>query len=162
MQRLFELNPILGENGEKCGTQVWLSYYYCIGRSGDGTAPTSTPSSPVPSMTGSPKPIQMQAGIASNCVKVEKAVSGDGCWGIADRAGVSSSDFYKWNTVPETIGGQCTTQICPDYHYCVGVAATATSARPTTTPSAPLPTKTEAGFATNCKKWVEAKSDDSC
>ncbi|KAK8030084.1 hypothetical protein PG993_011375 [Apiospora rasikravindrae] len=28
--RLYELNPVLGANGETCGTQIWPDYYYCL------------------------------------------------------------------------------------------------------------------------------------
>ena len=164
MKRLFELNPVLGEAGENCGNQVWLGYYYCIAVSGDGTSPSpTTTSSAVPTTTQAPKPTQTQSGIVANCNKFERADQpGDGCWAIASRAGVELADFYKWNTMLGAEGENCNTQIWPDYYYCVGVAAAVTSQAPTTTASAPLPTKTQAGFASNCTKWVEAKSGDYC
>jgi LysM repeat protein len=162
MPKLFELNPILGVNGQDCGNKVWLGYYYCIARSGDGNTPTPTKSGSTQSVTGAPKPSQTQAGIATNCNKFEKAVSGDGCQAVASRGGAALGDFYKWNTALGSNGASCSTAIWPDYYYCVGVATAATSGQPTATSSAPKPTKTQSGFATNCKTWVEAKGGDSC
>ena len=41
--RLFELNPVLGEAGERCNTQVWLGYYYCVRTGADGPVTTGRP-----------------------------------------------------------------------------------------------------------------------
>ncbi|KAF2130204.1 carbohydrate-binding module family 50 protein [Dothidotthia symphoricarpi CBS 119687] len=164
MQRLWELNPVFGKSGEHCGTQVWLHYYYCISRNGDGTDTTPTMSSTVPSATTqAPKPTQTQSGIDPNCNKFEKSdESGDTCWGIANRAGIELSQLYKWNTVLGTDGENCNTQFWPSYYYCVGVVSSTTSQSPTTTVTAPLPTQTQEGFPANCKRWVEAKAGDTC
>ncbi|KAI9157905.1 carbohydrate-binding module family 50 protein [Paramyrothecium foliicola] len=40
--RLWELNPVLGENGEDRGNMVWPGYFYCIAREGDETTPPTT------------------------------------------------------------------------------------------------------------------------
>lgn len=161
--RLCELNPVLGKNGQNCGTQVWLGYYYCVEDKSGGT-PTASPTKTPPTTTtptGSPKPTQTQAGISKDCNKFEEAKSGDSCWAIADRAGVDVSSFYAWNTVLGAKGENCGTQIWPGYFYCVGVSGTAPP--PTTTSTGPaLPTQTQEGFPKDCKKYVAAKSGDSC
>lgn len=161
-QKLFDLNPVLGATGEFCATRVWLGYYYCIATLGDGTTPT--PTSPIPSATptGPSKPTQTQSGIDPNCNAFAQAPeTGASCWSIANGAGVDLANFYKWNTVLGPNGENCNTQIWPQYYYCVGVATTSSTA-PTPTSSAPLPARTQAGFPSNCKKWVEAKDGDSC
>jgi LysM repeat protein len=162
MQTLFELNPILGANGERCASQVWLSYYYCIARKGDDSTPTSTKASISPTLSPVPKPTHTQAGITSSCTKFERASTGDGCWAMANRAGVELSSFYKWNSVLGIDGEQCTSQFWPDYYYCVGVATASTTADPTTTSFLSRPIKTQPGFPADCKKWIEAKEGDSC
>ena len=66
MQRLFELNPILGTNGADCASKVWLGYYYCVATPGDGTSPS--PTKPITSATSTPgpvKPTQTQSGFRS-------------------------------------------------------------------------------------------------
>lgn len=164
MARLWELNPALGKNGENCGTQVWLGYYYCVARQGDGSVPTPTRSTILPSSTTpAPRPTQTHAGIDPNCNKFEQAAaSGDTCWGIANRAGIELTQLYKWNAVLGANGENCGTQIWPGYYYCVGVAISTTKPPASTTASAPLPSKTQQGFPPNCKKWVEARTGDTC
>jgi hypothetical protein len=68
MQRLFELNPVLGTTGANCASQVWLGYYYCIATPGDGTSPSPTkPITSATPTTGPAKPTQTQSGIDPNC-----------------------------------------------------------------------------------------------
>lgn len=161
--RLCELNPVLGKNGQNCGTQVWLGYYYCVANKNSATPTTSTSTPPVTTTTtptGPPKPTQTQAGISKDCSKFEEAKGGDSCWAIANRAGIELSSLYAWNTGLGATGENCGTQIWPGYFYCVGVA---TGPTPTTTPTGPaLPTQTQQGFPKDCKKYVAAKSGDSC
>ncbi|KAI8284181.1 hypothetical protein K4K60_002110 [Colletotrichum sp. SAR11_57] len=126
--RLFELNPVLGASGEFCDTKVWRDYYYCVGVNGEGSPtttsapPAATTTSAVPrptysycigiGSTSSPaptttkgadpaKPMATQAGIAANCNNFVEALSGDGCWKLANDAGIELSLFYQWNTVLE-------------------------------------------------------------
>ncbi|KAI0206818.1 LysM domain-containing protein [Astrocystis sublimbata] len=162
-QRLFDLNPVLGENGANCATQVWLGYYYCVATKGDGSGPGPTPtttSSPTP--TGTPKPTNTQAGIDPNCNRFVVAKSGDSCSSLASGAGIELAQFYKWNTVLGENGEDCNTQVWADYYYCVGVSTTTTTPPPTTTTDAPLPTQTQEGFPSSCKKYVQAKAGASC
>ena len=160
MQTLWELNPVLGSNGERCGAQVWLGYYYCVATSGDGTTPTPTRPSTSPSVTMPvTKPTQTQSGIDPSC---NKFASGGSCWEIANNAGIELSQLYKWNTVLGVNGENCSTQIWPGYYYCVGTATRTTSQPPTSTVVAALPTQTQQGFPTNCKMWMATKSGDTC
>ncbi|KAK7991330.1 hypothetical protein PG988_000124 [Apiospora saccharicola] len=172
-RRLWELNPVLGENGADCGTKVWLGYYYCVARKGDGSdnpTPTVTSStsgtSPTTASTGPAKPSKTQAGIDASCMKFVMAKEGDSCWALATGAGIELALFYKWNTVLGRNGENCGAQIWPEYYYCVGVSGstwtTSPSPPPTTTTTAPLPTQTQAGFPSNCKRYVQAKTGATC
>lgn len=164
MDRLFELNPVLGDNGANCGTKVWLGYYYCVAKTGDSTSPSPTkPVASASSTTGVPKPTQTQSGIDPNCNRFLKAgETGETCWSMANRVNIPLSDFYKWNTVLGANGENCNTQMWPNYYYCVRVQTTSSSTAPSTTSTAPKPTKTQSGFPSDCKKWVEAQKGDSC
>ncbi|CAN9281263.1 unnamed protein product [Alternaria alternata] len=160
MQTLWELNPVLGSNGERCGAQVWLGYYYCVATSGDGTTPTPTRPSTSPSVTMPvTKPTQTQSGIDPSC---NKFASGGSCWEIANNAGIELSQLYQWNAVLGVNGENCSTQIWPGYYYCVGTATRTTGQPPTSTVVAALPTQTQQGFPTNCKRWMATKSGDTC
>ncbi len=163
LPRLWELNPVLGQNGENCGTMVWLGYYYCIATNGEGDpGPTPTISSSTTASsttTGVPKPTKTQDGIDPNC---NKFTTGDSCWAIANAAGIDLAQLYKWNTVLGENGENCETQIWPGYYYCIGISTSTTEPPPSTTTSAPQPTKTQDGFPANCKKYVQAKSGDTC
>ncbi|EUC34225.1 carbohydrate-binding module family 50 protein [Bipolaris victoriae FI3] len=123
----YAWNPVLGSQGENCGTQIWPGYSYCIGVSAVA-APTPTASASrtsttsAPSTTGPAKPSETQAGIVGNCNKFVRAGDGDGCWKLANDAGIESALFYKWNPVVGANGENCGTQIWPGYYYCVGVS----------------------------------------
>lgn len=178
--RLFELNPVLGAAGERCDTQVWLGYYYCVRTGGGGGGPTTTTGRPAgpptttttepgPTATAAvPTPSPVHAGSAPNCNKWAEAGDGDYCWKMADDAGIALSDFYAWNAV--LAGGDGCNMIWPGYFYCVGVGSaspTATTAAPpptTTAPAAPpKPTQTQAGIPANCAQFARAPvSGASC
>ncbi|CZT06464.1 uncharacterized protein RAG0_12165 [Rhynchosporium agropyri] len=162
--KLFELNPVLGTNGEHCTTAIWLGYYYCVATPTPTTTTrrSSTTSSAV--ATGSPKPTPQHESTVSNCNKWVKAASGNGCWQLATDAGIDISLFYLWNPVLGASGENCGTKIWPDYYYCVGISSTTTTPPATTTKpsSPPKPTVTQAGIPNNCVKFVEALSGASC
>ncbi|GJC98179.1 lysM domain-containing protein [Colletotrichum higginsianum] len=174
-KRLFELNPVLGTNGENCDTMLWLNYYYCVGTESLGsptTTVTRTTTSPAISPTASstsaaPKPSPTQQGIVGNCNKWVQAVAGDYCWKLANDAGIDTALFYQWNTVLGSGGENCGTMIWPDYYYCIGVSSgsattsspptTTTTTTTTTTSAGPAkPTATHAGIPANCSKFAEA------
>lgn len=155
---------MLGANGEHCTTAIWLGYYYCVATPTATTTSRSTTSSAV--ATGMPTPTPQHEGTVSNCNKWAMAVSGSGCWQLANDAGIDTSLFYQWNPVLGASGENCGNMIWPDYYYCVGVSATTTIPTPpatTTQPSSPpKPTATQAGIPDNCTKFVEALAGASC
>ncbi|KAJ5046877.1 hypothetical protein J3E74DRAFT_296131 [Bipolaris maydis] len=123
----YAWNPVLGSRGENCVTQIWPGYAYCIGVSSAPppitTATASrTSTTSASSTTGPAKPSETQAGIVANCNKFVRAGGGDGCWKLANDAGIESALFYKWNPVVGANGENCGTQIWPGYYYCVGVS----------------------------------------
>ena len=116
--QFYQWNPVLGATGENCETQIWPHYFYCVGTSSaaapPATATTATSITPA-------KPTATQSGLTPTCNKFVQAQDGDGCWKLANDAGVDSSLFYKWNLVLGEDGKNCGTQIWPGYYYCVGV-----------------------------------------
>ncbi|KAK2014359.1 hypothetical protein LZ32DRAFT_603389 [Colletotrichum eremochloae] len=164
--RLFELNPVLGPEGEFCDTMVWKDYYYCVGVNGEGSPVTTTRTS-VPATTttaGVPKPTNTQAGQPSDCNKWVEAADGDGCWSMYTDAGITAEKFYELNPVLGAAGENCGTQIWPGYSYCIGTGPS--SPPPATTTAAgsdpAKPTATHAGTASDCTKFVQAKPGDGC
>ncbi|KAJ0383093.1 hypothetical protein COL922a_011198 [Colletotrichum nupharicola] len=158
--RLWELNPALGADGEHCGTQIWLGYYYCVGVPGDGTTGPTTTSSP-PATTASstassvPKPTPQHEGTDPNCNEWTQAGDGAGCWQLATDAGIDLALFYCWSPVLGATGENCGTMIWPTYYYCVGVSTD--SGTPPATTTAPVkPTNTQAGIPSNCSKFAQA------
>ncbi|KAI1341756.1 WSC domain-containing protein [Xylariaceae sp. FL0016] len=67
---LYQLNPFLGRNGEKCDMQLWANYWYCVATSGapsptnTATVITVTPSTPT-SIAQAPKPTSAPTTIIS-------------------------------------------------------------------------------------------------
>ncbi|KAK1579648.1 LysM domain-containing protein [Colletotrichum navitas] len=171
--RLWELNPALGANGENCGTQIWLGYYYCVGTPEDGTATPTTSTQSGPASTASatassvPKPTPQHEGTDPSCNKWTQATEGAGCWQLATDAGVDLALFYKWNPVLGADGENCGTMIWPTYYYCVGVSSAATTptttmAPPATTTAPAKPTNTQAGIPDNCSRFAQAEAGASC
>ncbi|OBU01349.2 hypothetical protein VE01_00254 [Pseudogymnoascus verrucosus] len=164
--RLFELNPVLGEHGENCGTMIWLEYAYCVATSKDLPTTTSVASSTTsnpPTSTSNPKPTATREGIAANCNKWAIAETGIGCYDMAANAGIELSLFYTWNPILGAAGENCGTEIWLDYYYCTGVSGSTTSKAPTpTSVTPPKPTNTQAGIPASCTKFYEAKTGDSC
>ncbi|KXH42795.1 LysM domain-containing protein [Colletotrichum salicis] len=171
--RLWELNPALGADGEHCGTQIWLGYYYCVGVPGDGTTgPTTTQSLPATTTSATtssvPKPTPQHEGTDPNCNKWTQAGDGAGCWQLATDAGIDLALFYSWNPVLGAAGENCGTMIWPTYYYCVGISTgsgttpTTTVAPPATTTAPAKPPNTQAGIPDNCSKFAQAGDGASC
>lgn len=94
--------------GDGC-QNLWLDTYYCIGLIGmtttSGQPPaTTTTGGPTTTTTTTPgngvaTPQPTQPGMVSNCATFVFVKEGDGfCGDIAKRAGISTADFYAWNT----------------------------------------------------------------
>ncbi|KOS19721.1 hypothetical protein ESCO_001355 [Escovopsis weberi] len=75
---------------------------------------TSSAAQPAPT-SNTPSPTQ--PGIADNCDKYHKVVSGDGCGAIEAQYGISNDQFSQWNP---NIDSQCS-NLWVDYYVCVGV-----------------------------------------
>ncbi|KAF2130127.1 carbohydrate-binding module family 50 protein [Dothidotthia symphoricarpi CBS 119687] len=108
VEDLLAWNPSLSK--ANCVLQSGKSY--CI----LNLTPTPTTSQPPTNTGGTPPPAETQPGAISSCKKWYVVVSGDGCWGIANAAGISLEDFYKWN--PGV--GECSA-LWPDYAVCIGI-----------------------------------------
>lgn len=114
---LYAWNPVLGSSGQNCASQFWGNTYYCV-----GVSPNYPASTPKPTTTGAaPAPGPTQSGIISTCSKYLMANSGGSCPVFAQRAGISTSQLYAWNSVLGKNGENCASQFWANTYYCVGV-----------------------------------------
>ncbi|KAI1827702.1 hypothetical protein F4861DRAFT_535908 [Xylaria intraflava] len=104
-------------------------------------------------------------GIASNCNAFAYATTGDTCFLMSQRFGITLEQLTTWNPVlgyPD--GHNCTTQFWAGYDYCVGVpgskSTTTTASKTSSTSSLPYPT--QSGIAFNCNSYATPKAGDSC
>ncbi|KAK2032537.1 hypothetical protein LX32DRAFT_725836 [Colletotrichum zoysiae] len=112
-------HPFLNNNCDG----LWAGYYYCLWVSDEIPAPppdstTSMPSVPPTSTSSAPvaTPTPVQPGMISGCRKFYFVQTDDGCWSIANSAGITLDDFYKWNPAVGDCSG-----LWPDYYVCVGL-----------------------------------------
>ena len=71
-------------------SNIWLDYYVCIhvpGATTTSAAPTPTDDGKTPTQTG----------IAKNCDKFHKVVSGDQCDSIQTEYKITHEQFINWN-----------------------------------------------------------------
>ena len=155
-QALESWNPVLGPNGEKCDTDFFAGYWYCIGTKGTSSSTITPTLSPTASATPSP----VQSGIDPHCTKFSEAVSGDNCASFASENSITPSLLYSWNSILGSGGANCGTEFWANYYYCVGAAAPGGS--PTSTSTAAIPGPTQSGVASNCDQYAAAVSGDSC
>ena len=122
VKELTRLNPWVGSN---CDAGIWSQLtsdgYQQVCVLGSGTQPTSSSTkataSPVPTKTtGAAPPAPTQPGTSKGCKKWHKVVSGDGCWSVANAAGISLDDFYRMNT---GVGSDCS-KLWLGYAVCIG------------------------------------------
>jgi LysM repeat protein len=106
---LYAWNPAL--NGDCSG--LWPDYYICVGR-GDATATTTTTTTTTTVIT---TPTPTQTGMISGCKTFHLVQSGDGCYDIATKYGITLDQFYQYNPA---VGNDCS-GLWPDYYVCVGV-----------------------------------------
>ncbi|KAI8631442.1 hypothetical protein F5Y19DRAFT_473115 [Xylariaceae sp. FL1651] len=97
---LYSWNPVLGANGENCGTAFFAGDYYCV-----GIAP--------------PGPVQ--TGIAAACDQFAQPAAGTGCFDFAAAHGITTGQLYAWNPVLGANGENCGTEFFGADYYCVGV-----------------------------------------
>ncbi|KAG5929743.1 hypothetical protein E4U42_004670 [Claviceps africana] len=118
---LTRLNPWIGSD---CDTGIWSQLtrdgYEQVCVLASGTQPISSPASTTraaPSTTtGAVPPAPTQPGASKNCKKWHTVVSGDGCWSIANAAGIGLDEFYRMNT---GVGSDCSA-LWLGYAVCVG------------------------------------------
>jgi hypothetical protein len=101
--------------------------------------------------------------MVSNCNKFYKVTEDDGCETIADKNGITLSDFYLWNT---EVGTDCST-LWTDYYVCVAIVGTMTTASATTTKATSTsnsgistPTPIQPGIVSNCDAFYYVETDD--
>ncbi|EAS33736.3 LysM domain-containing protein [Coccidioides immitis RS] len=105
-----------------CSQNFWLGYAYCVGVEGT-TPPMTTTTTNVPTPRPTKPPAEWtQPGIAENCVKWDRATSGDYCAALAERNGITVAQLAEWNTALGANGSKCDTQFWLDYYYCVAVS----------------------------------------
>jgi LysM repeat protein len=152
--QLYAWNPVLGLNGSDCSTKFWASEYYCVGVLVTATTPVTAPG-------------PTQTGITASCNLYAQAETGDDCDVFASRNSISNAQLYAWNKVLGTTGQNCGTSLLAQEWYCVGIAASAppvttTSTSSTTTSLVTAPGPTQTGIVSDCNKYAEAISGDSC
>ena len=114
--QLYAWNSVLGDNGQNCASSFWGDTFYCVGVSPNYVAP------PKPSPTGAaPAPGPTQSGIISTCNKYLMANAGGSCPVFANRAGISTSQLYAWNSVLGNNGQNCASSFWGNTYYCVGI-----------------------------------------
>ncbi|EPE06553.1 hypothetical protein F503_02681 [Ophiostoma piceae UAMH 11346] len=96
-------------------SNIYLDYYVCIAGPAVGSPATTTTATPT-TTSGSTMPSPTQPGTISTCAKFHEVVSGDYCYLIETEAGISSDDFFKWNT---GINTDCS-NIYLGYYVCIG------------------------------------------
>ncbi|KAH8846828.1 hypothetical protein MCOR27_003592 [Pyricularia oryzae] len=103
------------------------------------TATATAPATPSPTMPG----------LAPNCDGFHKLESGDNCYEVAAKYGITMTQLYAWNTV---VNDTCS-NLLAGYYMCVHV------------PGAEAPTKPEPqmpGVVENCQKFYQIKAGDGC
>jgi hypothetical protein len=155
-----DYNPSVGSD---C-SGIKVGYSYCVEVNNGLPRPTTTSktSSAVATTTGSAKPSPTQDGLVSTCTRFYLAVSGDTCQKIVDSFGgtFTIADFYAWNPA---VGTSCASLFL-GYYYCVGIPGTSTTVPVTTTTTAVAtgPSPTQTGITSDCKRYYQAVSGDTC
>ncbi|RPA73864.1 hypothetical protein BJ508DRAFT_333633 [Ascobolus immersus RN42] len=156
-QQLKTWNPALGSD---C-SGIWAGYHYCVAIPGTPTTPITTVTATTTTSSG---PSPTQTGIIKTCTKYYKAVSGDSCEGIATKHKTfTTAQFISWN--PD-VGSTCNTLLV-GYFYCIAIPGTPTTPLPTSTIKTTTtvvvgPSPTHSPIASNCNKYYQIKSGDTC
>ncbi|KAH7360209.1 hypothetical protein BKA65DRAFT_576795 [Rhexocercosporidium sp. MPI-PUGE-AT-0058] len=117
---LYAWNPILGPNGENCGTQFQAGVDYCVGISSTSTTSSVTKTT---SATPTTSTVPTQSGIATNCNKIVVAQSGDYCYIFAQNNNITTAQLYQWNPILGANGENCSLQFQLGEGYCVSVSS---------------------------------------
>ena len=103
----YSWNPNVGDT---CGA-LWSDVYVCVGVLGSDPTPTDPG-------TGVSTPTPVLPGMVDGCDKFHLVGEGDGCWDMANTAGISLDDFYAWNpqAAPDCAG------LWLGYYVCLSLA----------------------------------------
>ncbi|KAH9206636.1 hypothetical protein DL95DRAFT_315232 [Leptodontidium sp. 2 PMI_412] len=116
LSSFYAWNPAVGST---CAS-LWADYYVCVNVIGGTTSTTSTTTSVSTTTTtgnGVTTPTPVEPGITTTCSKFHLVVSGDTCAAIATAAGITTTQFYAWNT---NVGSTCAS-LWLGYYVCIGV-----------------------------------------
>ncbi|KAI1151806.1 hypothetical protein F4825DRAFT_451089 [Nemania diffusa] len=166
-------NPQVG--GSSC-SGLWASVYVCVSIIGHTPTTTTTTTKPPTTTTtttsagnGIATPTPTQPGMVPNCDAFYFVQSGDGCQAIADKNGITLTQFTTWN--PQ-VGGSACTGLWASVYVCVSIightpttTTTTTKTTTTTVPSctaASLPSPTQPGAICACKKWHKVVANQYC
>jgi LysM repeat protein len=155
MEDFEALNP-----GVSCPNLTPGQSYCVIGTVSNDPEPTTTSTTmktTTSTSTTSSSPYQpTQPGLVANCDQFHLVASGDQCDTIEAKYGITDAQFKAWNP---SINAQCT-NLWLDYYVCVHVPGATTTSPPQPTPTGPEPQMP--GIVSNCAKFYQVKSGDSC
>lgn len=117
----FAWNTMLGTNGADCSTEFWSGYFYCVGTSVSATTTTTSSTrttTTTPTTTAASAPSPTQSGIVSTCDKYAIAPVGGTCYDFANSNGITTTEFYTWNTQLGADGENCSSEFWAGYYYC--------------------------------------------
>jgi len=105
LSQFYRWNPAVGSS---CSS-LWLDTYVCVSIVGvNPVASTTMKTSTIPTTTkagnGVATPTPIQTGMTSSCKSFRYVRDGDNCASIAQAAGISLANFYRWNT---GVGSSC-------------------------------------------------------
>ncbi|KAI0487065.1 hypothetical protein F4859DRAFT_510848 [Xylaria cf. heliscus] len=150
-------NPAVGSD---C-TGLWADTYYCVGIPG---TPSSTTTTKATTTTGNgiTTPTPTQDGMVTNCDSFYYVKSGDSCQSIADKSGITLSQFNTWNP---KVGNTCT-GLWLNAYVCISIIGHTPSKPSTTTTTTTCatahPTPTQPGSVCACKQWYKPAKNEFC
>ncbi|KAF2473993.1 uncharacterized protein BDR25DRAFT_386910 [Lindgomyces ingoldianus] len=165
LKDLVSWNPGIGDQCQL----LWIDTYLCTGVPGFSPITTSSKGATPTPTNGIVTPTPIQSGMVGNCDAFHKVVDGDGCAAIAQKYGISLSQFYSWNPA---VGTSCAS-LWLDTYVCVSiigvgpsstVKSTTIKTSTVTTPTNGIatPTPVQNGIVNNCDAFHKVVSGDGC
>ncbi|KAK4195984.1 LysM domain-containing protein [Triangularia verruculosa] len=154
--------PTTLSSSSSLSTTSWTQTSIVVSPTSSTATSTTSSSTIQPYSTSSPSPSvsPLLPGVASNCNRFYKIVSGDECDIVAAKNGITTAQLRSWNEINTSCSN-----LWLDYYVCVGVPGVVPSPTTTsTTSSAPSPTVSPVmpGYASNCNRWDKVRSGDQC